>query len=289
MGKPSRARAHRLHAVLVWVLRHLAGLKGISARVRRLRTLAATATPPALASAPPPPGSPTVQAASSPGASKPPPALPHEAPSAYHAAAGAAMFGALLFLAGARPAALPAVFLLFAATALPWRVYHYTRVQPRNRVYLLDFCYAVAAATTAFLCLPARLQHPGLEAAVYALADGPVSAALVAWQCAWVFHSPDHTVRWGAGLQSRSSAEAWHLLHVRCPPQRSLPSCVHPSPLPLPPRLPLVAACCSTSCPAWPWRRTTTCRFTPRRRRRRRCRAPVTARCGCWARRWPST
>ncbi|EFN58064.1 hypothetical protein CHLNCDRAFT_142330 [Chlorella variabilis] len=104
------------------------------------------------------------------------------------------MFGALLFLAGARPAALPAVFLLFAATALPWRVYHYTRVQPRNRVYLLDFCYAVAAATAAFLCLPARLQHPGLEAAVYALADGPVSAALVAWQCAWVFHSPDHTV-----------------------------------------------------------------------------------------------
>jgi hypothetical protein len=119
-------------------------------------------------------------------------------PSAAHAAAGIALFGALLFVAGAAPAALPAVFLLFVATALPWRVYHYTVAQPRNRMYLLDFCYAVSAITAAFLCLPAetRAAHPGWEAAVYALADGPVSSALVAWQCAWLFHSPDHTVRW---------------------------------------------------------------------------------------------
>lgn len=118
----------------------------------------------------------------------------YEAPSAGHAAVGATLFGVLLFLAGARPSLLPAVFLLFVAVALPWRAYHYTRVQPRNSPYLFDFCYAVAGTTAAFLVWPQARQHPQLEAVVYALADGPVAGALVAWQCAWVFHSPDHTI-----------------------------------------------------------------------------------------------
>jgi hypothetical protein len=35
----------------------------------------------------------------------------------------------------------------------------------------------------------------GLQAAVYVLSEGPLAAALLAWQCAWVFDSPDHIIR----------------------------------------------------------------------------------------------
>lgn len=157
----------------------------------------------------------------------------YEAPSAGHAAVGATLFGVLLFLAGARPSLLPAVFLLFVAVALPWRAYHYTRVQPRNSPYLFDFCYGVAGTTAAFLVWPQARQHPQLEAVVYALADGPVAGALVAWQCAWVFHSPDHTIRCacvGEGWAGQLLDPGWcccccwyaplgydlHLQHVPC-------------------------------------------------------------------------
>ena len=44
-------------------------------------------------------------------------------------------------------------------------------------MYLLDFCYAASLATLVFLCLPPELCDPRLEAAVYALADGPVSGS----------------------------------------------------------------------------------------------------------------
>ena len=42
------------------------------------------------------------------------------------------------------------------------------------------------------LFAPGNLQ---LEAAVFALADGPLAAALIAWQSAWVFGSPSHVIR----------------------------------------------------------------------------------------------
>jgi hypothetical protein len=115
------------------------------------------------------------------------------------------LFGGLLFLAGAQPAWLPAAFLVFCATGLPWRVYHYTRVKPRNRMFLLDFCYLTSALAAALLVTPAARRHAGLVGAVYALADGPVSSALLAWQCTWVFHSAEHTVRWGC-MGSRDGA-----------------------------------------------------------------------------------
>lgn len=60
--------------------------------------------------------------------------------------------------------------------------------------YLIDFCYFVNIATAVFLVwFPNNAQ---LEALVYALADGPIAGALVAWQCPWVFGSGEHTVRW---------------------------------------------------------------------------------------------
>ncbi len=52
----------------------------------------------------------------------------------------------------------------------------------------------VNLATVALLLFaPGNLQ---LEAAVYALADGPLAAALIAWQSAWVFGSPSHVIRY---------------------------------------------------------------------------------------------
>ena len=104
---------------------------------------------------------------------------------AAHMAVGSALFTVLVFLAAAYPFVLPHLYLAFAATALPWRLYTFAVASPRNAFFLLDFCYWVNAAVAAFLLLPAPAQDPRLEAALYALADVPVAAALVAWQCAW--------------------------------------------------------------------------------------------------------
>ena len=60
--------------------------------------------------------------------------------------------------------------------------------------YLIDFCYFVNVAAVIYLLwFP---EHKGFEALVYALADGPLAGALVAWQCPWVFGSAEHTTRW---------------------------------------------------------------------------------------------
>jgi pheromone shutdown protein TraB len=64
---------------------------------------------------------------------------------------------------------------------------------PLQVFYLIDFCYFVNIVTAVFLVwFPNNAQ---LEALVYALADGPIAGALVAWQCPWVFGSGEHTVR----------------------------------------------------------------------------------------------
>ena len=54
-------------------------------------------------------------------------------------AAGTLAFGALLWLAGAAPWSLPAVYLAFAAVALPYRAIEFGT--SRNAPFLLDFCY----------------------------------------------------------------------------------------------------------------------------------------------------
>lgn len=48
------------------------------------------------------------------------------------------------------------------------------------------------ATVSLLLFAPANRQ---LEAAVYSLADGPLAAALIVWQSAWVFGSPSHVIR----------------------------------------------------------------------------------------------
>ena len=52
---------------------------------------------------------------------------------------GTLAFGSLLYLSGAAPWSLPAVYLAFAAVALPYRAIEFGLT--RNAPFLLDFCY----------------------------------------------------------------------------------------------------------------------------------------------------
>ena len=52
---------------------------------------------------------------------------------------GVAIYGALLYVAGAAPALLPAVYLLFAAVSGPWRAWDFVR--RKSAFFLIDFCY----------------------------------------------------------------------------------------------------------------------------------------------------
>ena len=115
-------------------------------------------------------------------------------PSAAATAVGSVFFGALVFLAGACPSLLPHVFVVFCFTAIPWRLWRYAVAEPVNICYLADFCYWVNAAVLLFLLAPPAEHGARLEAALYALADGPLAVALLAWECAWVWSSADHTI-----------------------------------------------------------------------------------------------
>ncbi len=63
------------------------------------------------------------------------------------------------------------------------------------------FQFANAAVACHFLLLhgplrqhaPRWLDPSGAEATMYLLAEGPLAAALIAWQCSWVMGSVDHT------------------------------------------------------------------------------------------------
>ena len=52
---------------------------------------------------------------------------------------GFALYGGLAFLVGAAPWSLPAVYLAWAAVALPLRVHEF--VTTRRAAFLLEFCY----------------------------------------------------------------------------------------------------------------------------------------------------
>lgn len=58
-------------------------------------------------------------------------------------ALGILIFGALAFVCGSAPWLLPALYLAFAAVALPWRVHQF--YCKRLTFFLLDFCYVSAA------------------------------------------------------------------------------------------------------------------------------------------------
>ena len=149
-------------------------------------------------------------------------------------AIGSLLFAALVFVCGSAPWLLPQLYLVFAAVALPWRVYQFYR--KRLSFYLLDFCYVSSGLCSllnlelrllmyplntlyfiyqhvyysARLRMPCHTQWANLAAVwflvaasgnahmgtmVYALADGPLAGALLVWQSAWVFGSAAHSVR----------------------------------------------------------------------------------------------
>ena len=58
-------------------------------------------------------------------------------------AIGSIVFGALAFACGSAPWALPHLYLIFAAIALPWRVCEFYK--KRMTFFLLDFCYVSLA------------------------------------------------------------------------------------------------------------------------------------------------
>lgn len=107
---------------------------------------------------------------------------------------GTMLFAVLIFIASAYPFVLPYVYMVFFLVAMPMRVYDFMVRQPENCMFLLDFCYWVNALCFGFLLLPPSWQNESVEASLYALADGPVSFALIAWQNAWVMSSQEHTI-----------------------------------------------------------------------------------------------
>jgi Protein of unknown function (DUF2838) len=96
----------------------------------------------------------------------------------------------LLFIAGAAPWALPGLFVLFVMVCMPWRAVSFAR--QKWTFFLIDFCYFVNATAVLFLLFAP--DDARLEALTAALADGPLAAALAAWQCPWLFGSGEHTV-----------------------------------------------------------------------------------------------
>jgi hypothetical protein len=139
---------------------------------------------------------------------------------------GVLLYSFLVFVAAAYPFTLPWIYLIFFILAMPLRVYDFIwRGDPRghNAFFLLDFCYLVNLAVfsyfVVYLCVPrwiddsivvqgeehsrrtmimemvsrlVRLEKLG--AILYALSDGPVACALLAWANAWAFHSQEHTI-----------------------------------------------------------------------------------------------
>ncbi|KAL3132667.1 hypothetical protein ABBQ32_009185 [Trebouxia sp. C0010 RCD-2024] len=105
-------------------------------------------------------------------------------------ALGILVFGALAFVCGSAPWMLPGLYLAFASVALPWRFQQFYR--KRLTFFLLDFCYWTNLATVAFMLFGSSSPQSGTM--VYALADGPMAAALLVWQSAWVFGSAAHCV-----------------------------------------------------------------------------------------------
>ncbi|GIM01115.1 hypothetical protein Vretimale_5960 [Volvox reticuliferus] len=99
----------------------------------------------------------------------------------------------LCFLVGIisySPTLCPLVYLGFAAVYLPYRIISFST--RKWTFFLVDFCYFANLACCAFLLL--RPEDRQLEAAVYVLCEGPLAAALIAWQCAWLLGSPDHVI-----------------------------------------------------------------------------------------------
>eukprot|EP00191_Tetraselmis_sp_GSL018_P016787 CAMPEP_0177585952 /NCGR_PEP_ID=MMETSP0419_2-20121207/4792_1 /TAXON_ID=582737 /ORGANISM="Tetraselmis sp., Strain GSL018" /LENGTH=465 /DNA_ID=CAMNT_0019075769 /DNA_START=82 /DNA_END=1479 /DNA_ORIENTATION=- len=102
---------------------------------------------------------------------------------------GAVVFGAMAFIAGAAPGAMSLFYVSFFAYMMPARTAYF--VKKKWQFFLLDFCYWANTATAIFLLF--YPESKPFSALVFAMNEGPLSGALVIWQCAWVFGSREHT------------------------------------------------------------------------------------------------
>ena len=68
--------------------------------------------------------------------------------------------------------------------------------------YLADESCLQCANVAVALHLIFAADNAQLQMAVHALADGPLAAALIVWQSAWVFGSAAHSIRYIRQLAS---------------------------------------------------------------------------------------
>lgn len=107
---------------------------------------------------------------------------------------GTMLFSSILVCLSAAPSLLPALYLALGLFGLPYRIF--TFCKRGWQFYLVDFCYAANALVIIFIIAswPLLRLHSGWFSFVYVVAEGPLAAALIAWQCAWVFSNVEHTL-----------------------------------------------------------------------------------------------
>jgi hypothetical protein len=108
---------------------------------------------------------------------------------------GIMLFTSIVICLSAAPSLLPMLYLGLAAVGLPFRFISFFK--RRWQFYLVDFCYAANVLVIIFLLISwpwNTALHPGSFALVYVVAEGPLAAALLAWQCAWIFSNLEHTL-----------------------------------------------------------------------------------------------
>ncbi|KAK3272103.1 hypothetical protein CYMTET_19581 [Cymbomonas tetramitiformis] len=94
------------------------------------------------------------------------------------------------WVCGNCPQNLHLLFYVFICTGVPGRCIYY--FQMHYQYFLIDFCYFVNTMVAVFL-----LFYPNdarVQAMTFAIAEGPVATAIIAWRCSWVFGSNDHII-----------------------------------------------------------------------------------------------
>ena len=112
---------------------------------------------------------------------------------------GVLLFASIVACLTMAPSNICTYYLALASIGLPYRIFSFWR---RGWMfYLVDFCYAANALVIAYLLYyPPWVESTssgsgrGFFALVYVVGEGPLAAALLAWQCAWVFGNIEHTL-----------------------------------------------------------------------------------------------
>jgi len=102
---------------------------------------------------------------------------------------GVVNFGVVIYLTGALPGLMPVVYSAKLVLLIFIRLYLYRK--EKWGYFLLDFCYF--ANLLMLLYLWAAPGSSSVFKAVFAVANGPLGVAIIAWRNSLVFHSLDKT------------------------------------------------------------------------------------------------